>query len=55
LRRDWVDDVEYVGYLRRHKEVRRPGQVKVDDTGKLNGTIEEVDNGSESLVLNSVM
>jgi hypothetical protein len=35
--------------------VRRPGQLKVDDTGKLKATLEKVDNGIESLVLNIVM
>jgi len=36
---------EYIGYLRRHKESRRPGKLKLEEKPILKPTIEQVDDG----------
>jgi hypothetical protein len=36
---------EYIGYLRRHKEVRRPGKVKVEEKEGMRRGFEEIDPG----------
>ena len=36
---------EYIGYLRRHKEVRKPGKVKVEEKTTFKPNIEQLDDG----------
>ena len=36
---------EYIGYLRRHKEVRKPGKVKLEEKTTFKPNIEQLDDG----------